>query len=190
MKEKETANYCCLKEAKAFETKLKMMGLEGYIVDENGRLRLMAGSAAGTVVLPAFCKEIPNFCMFGKLTIKTVKMSSGVTSIGTGAMAYCENLNEVIMSASLETIGANAFYGCSMLKEISLYDGLKSIGANAFAHTGIKRLVIPESVKLHAKFAEKIIKDTGDMTLVVHSKNKKISTGKLAEGSKVEYYDM
>ena len=80
-------------------------------------------------------------------SITEVIIENGVTSIGSGAFYYCQNLKEVSIANTVETIGYDAFAGCSSLKELVLPEGLKNIEAWAFWQCfGLNSIYIPESV--------------------------------------------
>ena len=67
--------------------------------------------------------------------ITEVKISEGVTSIGTRAFFPCKNLNIVKIPDSVTSIGDKAFWFCDNLSEIILPDSITSIGADAFDST-------------------------------------------------------
>lgn len=65
---------------------------------------------------------------------KSIVIEEGITSIGTNAFRYMEELEEVIIADGLEIIGENAFAECEYLHMISLPTTLKVIGRDAFAN--------------------------------------------------------
>ena len=71
-----------------------------------------------------------------KNTIKSVKISDGVTSIGAVAFAECTNLVSVTIPNSVTTIGYCAFYGCSSLENIDIPDSVTTIGDMVIMDTG------------------------------------------------------
>ena len=58
---------------------------------------------------------------------------NSVTSIGSGAFAYCSGLTELTLPNSVTSIGYAAFRGCSGLTELTLPNSITSIGDYAFA---------------------------------------------------------
>ena len=86
--------------------------------------------------------------------LKSVRIESGVTTVGAYMFQNCTNLKEVTLPESMETIGAHAFRNsglltlvlpkgvhflgefsfaeCSSLKEVSLYADIEIIGNSAF----------------------------------------------------------
>jgi len=55
-----------------------------------------------------------------------------VTSIGSDAFGWCENLTSVVISDSVTSIGNGAFYYCTSLTDITIPDSVISIGSEAF----------------------------------------------------------
>ena len=63
--------------------------------------------------------------------IRALKLSEGITSVGTYSFRYCYNLEEVTFPDSLTDIGQRAFYATG-LKSVRLPASLTSIGYYAF----------------------------------------------------------
>ena len=78
-----------------------------------------------------------NYSLFGtpwyNLTVKSVIITSDVTTIGNYAFASCRSLTTVSLPETLRTIGNSAFFHCSALKSITLPDSVKYIGTSAFS---------------------------------------------------------
>ena len=70
-----------------------------------------------------------------KQSLTKLKVSEGITEIGTDAFIDCSNLKEISLPDSLRVVGASAFSGCLSLGEISLQQSLSVIGRNAFLDT-------------------------------------------------------
>ena len=82
-----------------------------------------------------------------RASIKTVKVGSGVTTLGRFALYYCESLTSVTLPSSLTSIGDFAFAGCKTLPSITLPSGLKSIGSSTFLNcSALTSLTIPASL--------------------------------------------
>ena len=80
-------------------------------------------------------------------SIKTVKIESGVTSIGGAAFYNCNSLTSITIPGSLTSIGYSAFYKCSSLKSITISDSVTSIGRYAFyGCSSLTSITIPDSV--------------------------------------------
>ena len=65
--------------------------------------------------------------------IKTVKIASGVTSIGAYAFARCSYLTEVAIPSSVTSIGGHAFE-CCYISEVTIPNGVTTIGDYAFGN--------------------------------------------------------
>ena len=87
---------------------------------------------------------------FDDQNIKSVVVSDGITTLGTFAFNYCNNLASASLPNSLTTIGRNAFAALATdicgLTEISIPSKVTEIGQYAFANTQIKSLTIPHTV--------------------------------------------
>ena len=79
------------------------------------------------------------------LVIETVKISEGVTSIGTSSFEGAEKLTSVELSTSVKTIGNRSFKGCVLLESLEL-NNVESIGEQAFSSIKISSLRITENV--------------------------------------------
>jgi hypothetical protein len=55
-----------------------------------------------------------------------------ITTLGSYALAGCENIIEVVIPNHAITIGNNSFEGCTGLTEITIPNGVTSIGQNVF----------------------------------------------------------
>ncbi len=79
----------------------------------------------------------------GNGKIKSVTVSSTITSIGEYAFGNCPNITEAYCKS--EKIGSRMFIDCSSLKTLTLENTVE-IGANAFNRTIITSVVIPSTV--------------------------------------------
>ena len=64
--------------------------------------------------------------------VETVKISSGITSIGDNIFEQCSGLDAVVLPDSVSSVGYRAFSGCKNLKSVTAGKGLKTIGNFAF----------------------------------------------------------
>ena len=78
--------------------------------------------------------------------IKTVTISTNVTSIGDNAFAGCEELLRITIPKTVTSIGYSAFEGCDSLVAITLPENITTIGMNAFAYTSLLEITIPEGI--------------------------------------------
>jgi hypothetical protein len=79
--------------------------------------------------------------------LKSVIISSSITSISNNIFHGCTGLTSIIIPDSVTSIGASAFQGCTGLTSIIIPDSVTSIGADAFyGCTGLTSIIIPDSV--------------------------------------------
>ena len=130
-----------------------------------------AGSKLKSIVISDNIKVIPDNCFKGSVDLESVKIPLSVTTIGNEAFRDCVKLDNVAIPASCTSIGDYAFQNCASLKnfdfgtrntsldvglalfqnctsleEIILPEGLTAIPEYMFANTGIKDVVVPETV--------------------------------------------
>lgn len=79
-------------------------------------------------------------------TIKKVKISEGITTVGDYAFYHCTLLSEVELPKGITYIGAHAFDG-TVLASVALPNSVTEVGECAFDSTQIKELTVPASVK-------------------------------------------
>lgn len=88
-----------------------------------------------------------NECCSKSSVLKEVKIEAPILSIPQKAFYSCNNLETVQIPETVLSIGAQAFMSCKSLTTITLPEGLKSIEEKAFGSTGLKELIIPESIE-------------------------------------------
>ena len=69
--------------------------------------------------------------------IRSIEVTDGVTSIGSGAFAG-SNVKNVQLADTVTEIGPSAFSDCSGLRSITIPAGVTTLGGNAFGGTGTK----------------------------------------------------
>lgn len=74
-------------------------------------------------------------------SLKNVTIGSNVTYIEARAFEYCTSLEEIVIPDSVSNIGDTywsdgTFAGCTSLKKVTLGTGIKFLGANTFAKCG------------------------------------------------------
>ncbi len=77
--------------------------------------------------------------------IKSIVMEEGVTSVGTAAFQFTENLAEVKFPKSLEKLSWYAFYGTG-LKNLVIPETIKSICVKAFAKSALESVTLPKNI--------------------------------------------
>ena len=78
--------------------------------------------------------------------VKSIVISSGVTSIGSRAFAGC-GITSIVIPDSVKTIGKSAFADCTGVTSADLGKGVTAIGKGAFAGCSFTEITIPDSVK-------------------------------------------
>ncbi len=82
-----------------------------------------------------------------EISIKSVVVEDGVTSIAERAFESCSTLTHVSMPDSITSIGYGAFENCEALTNIAIPDSVTSIGAYTFRNCkSITDIVIPNGV--------------------------------------------
>ena len=81
------------------------------------------------------------------LSLATIQLPEGMTSIGSYAFRNCHDLKAVAFPSTLTSIGNGAFESCSLVS-ISLPEHLTSIGNDAFnSNSSLTELRIPSSLE-------------------------------------------
>ena len=81
------------------------------------------------------------------LSVTSIVIEEGVTSIGDYAFENCDNLTSITIPGNVESIGEGAFYSCNNLTDVTLQDGVKSIGRSAFIWCNkLTNIVLPNSI--------------------------------------------
>ena len=81
--------------------------------------------------------------------IKTVRIGSGVTSIGEHAFKNCPELTRIEIANTVTSIGKGAFAGCDKLSSVILQEGsaITAIGDSAFEDcTALEEAVLPQKL--------------------------------------------
>ena len=120
-----------------------------------------AGAFAGCSISVNVSRENKNYCSVdgglydkkkttifhpGKIQNGVFRIPDGVTSIGSYAFCWCENLTSVTIPSGVTTIGDYAFQHCTSLKGVTIPGSVTSIGSSAFSGCGLTSVVIPDSV--------------------------------------------
>ncbi len=89
-----------------------------------------------------------------RLSVKTVNIEKGVTSIGYWTFAFCENLTSITIPESVTSVGHHAFYNCHSLTSITIPEGVTSIDSQTFCDCySLASITIPEGVTSIGDFA-------------------------------------
>lgn len=80
-------------------------------------------------------------------SIKTIRINSGVTSIGDYAFYYCSDATSVTIPSSVTSIGNSAIRMCLKLSSVTIPSSVTSIGEHAFQYcSSLTSITIPSSV--------------------------------------------
>ncbi len=107
--------------------------------------------AAGEVTIPAEIDGLP-VKAFGTSVFKdcteltSVLLPEGMTDLGLGTFENCTSLSEIELPSGITEINSVVFWSCAALTEIGIPEGVTTIGEGTFYGTGLKTIIIPESV--------------------------------------------
>ncbi|MBQ2444949.1 MAG: leucine-rich repeat domain-containing protein [Oscillospiraceae bacterium] len=81
-----------------------------------------------------------------RTSIRSLLVSSGITTIGSNAFKGCTYLSSVILPDGITTIGDSAFYACTLSSSFTLPSSVNTIGNYAFYGSRLTSLTIPSGV--------------------------------------------
>ncbi len=125
-----------------------------YIILSDGTIEIINCDISEEVLeIPSsiYSKKVTSIgtlaCSGKKDTLKSLIIPEGITSLKTGAFAFCTNLTDVSLPSSLKSIGNEVFVACGSLKNLLIPNGVTSIGDYAFSCSHIPdNMKIPDSV--------------------------------------------
>ena len=85
---------------------------------------------------------------FKSTNIVSVKLGSGVKSIGQRAFYSCEALRNVTLNEGLTSIDGYAFFNCGSLTSIHIPSTVLSIGSDVFMYTSINEVTFAENAQV------------------------------------------
>lgn len=98
------------------------------------------------IEFPSSLKEIEYRAFWRCLKIPSIMLPDGLETLGEGAFYDCPGVISVHLPRSLSVIPKDAFYNCKF-EAVDIHDGIKEIRDRAFCSTGLKTIVIPETVR-------------------------------------------
>ncbi|RGF51591.1 leucine-rich repeat domain-containing protein [Eubacterium sp. AF36-5BH] len=89
--------------------------------------------------------------------IKTIEISSNITSIGDGAFCGVCNVKNISVPSKCTSIGEYAFWGCNSLNNVVIPTGVTTIGNSAFEEcNSMTSIAVPNKV---TKFGNRVFYD-------------------------------
>ena len=85
--------------------------------------------------------------------LKSIVIPESVTSMGQSAFAYCYALTDMTLSKNVTTIPSYCFYACYNLETLVVPEGVQIIDGYAFSSSGLKNVVLPQSLQELANWA-------------------------------------
>ena len=129
-----------------------------------GNYAFNSDAALISVSLPEGLTTIGN-CAFAKCTsIESLTLPSTIAAIGKQAFEDCYALKQLTLPSSMGSVSINfttssngiaygMFNGCANLNQVNFEAGVTGIPAGLFAGSGLKQVVIPESVVSIGRYA-------------------------------------
>ena len=119
------------------------------------------------IILPKNITKIESETFRACTKLTNIVFNSELVEIGDNAFRECKAIKALDIPAKVKVIGKKAFQGTATLATVTLHEGLEKIDDYAFAkasgnavdendnpiYTGLKEIVIPNSVKIIGKFA-------------------------------------
>ncbi|MGN0162820.1 MAG: leucine-rich repeat domain-containing protein, partial [Candidatus Ornithomonoglobus sp.] len=103
-------------------------------------------TALTQITIPDNVTEVGEYIFSGCTGLEAAAVGSGLSGINRGMFYNCTSLSAVVFDNSITSLENSSFCGCKMLESISLPSGLKVLASSVFLNTGLKSVVIPESV--------------------------------------------
>lgn len=99
------------------------------------------------VILPENLQKINEGAFSECSKLKNIKLPNSLTYIGQKTFFNCSSLQNITIPKNVLVIDNYVFYGCLNFKNITIENGVESIGKGVFKNSGVKKLIIPTSVK-------------------------------------------
>lgn len=97
--------------------------------------------------VPDTVKLIESNAFCGNQYLKELTVPGNVKTIDQYAFFECERLEKLNITGSVNIIDQCAFKNCTALVSAEFNDGLESVKEDAFYNTGLKKVVLPDTVK-------------------------------------------
>ena len=86
-----------------------------------------------SVYMPDNITKISNFGFSGDISLKTIRWSKNLKSIGYAAFENCNSLTKVKLPGRVREIEERAFHWCASLKKVTLPESVAYVGDRAFS---------------------------------------------------------
>ncbi len=121
--------------------------INGFLLTKDGRKLLYGVMGMADVIIPEGVEEIDAYAFYKFNTVRTLKLSSTVKTIGQSAFYQCVGLWSVDLGPALESIGDMAFQYCNSIKDLVFPSTLRTLGNQTFAMcTAIREVTLPEGL--------------------------------------------
>ncbi|NLT15923.1 MAG: leucine-rich repeat domain-containing protein [Clostridiales bacterium] len=116
-------------------------------------LLCMPKKASGAYVIPDSITSIGSYAFSFCQNLTSITIPNSVTIIGDSAFISCTSLSSIDIPDSVAHLGANMFNGSTALTSISLPSNITAIPDYFFMSTGITSMTIPDSVMSIGSYA-------------------------------------
>ena len=134
-------------------TKVLIAGCKNSHIPIGGEVQIIGENAfqgqisLTSIEIPEGVTSIESAAFSGCESLTSVTISDSVTAIGMAAFQYCPGLTEIVVPNSVTSIESSTFSGCWNLTSVTISDSVITIGDDAFRGcTSLTSIVIPDSV--------------------------------------------
>lgn len=96
--------------------------------------------------IPNSIRKIGAFAFKDCKSLSCIILPDSITDINWGAFQGCTSLEKIVLPPNLSVISRYLFMDCTSLSEVVFPTKVSEIEAFAFHHTGIKNIVLPNSI--------------------------------------------
>lgn len=108
----------------------------------------------GKIEFPAQLKYIGDQAFDQCLALREIYIPKDVGYIGAYAFNYCNSLEKVTFATGhFRVIPERCFCNCEKLEYVEIPEGVSELGNSCFKYSGLKRVVLPSTLKLIANDA-------------------------------------
>ena len=101
-----------------------------------------------SIHIPNTVKSIGSKAFYDCENLKSIKLSSKISSIGYGAFLGCVELSNIELPETIKTIGGEGFCGCKSLRKIQLPSKISKLDYATFnSCTKLEIIELPQTIK-------------------------------------------